>query len=107
MSDSDRKQFDTQNALINLTGSIYAEMRMNRTLDYLRNIAKGDIEAEEISEDVVEGVKGDDDLPAEDSQAAPDDVEDKELENNESDMDEGEVLSRNDEEVESEQENAE
>jgi trigger factor len=50
MSDSDRKQFDSPQALMNITGNIYAEMRMNRTIEYLRSVANGEVEAEEESE---------------------------------------------------------
>jgi trigger factor len=45
MSESDRKQFDSPNTLMNLTGSIYAEMRMNRTIEFLRKIANGEVDA--------------------------------------------------------------
>lgn len=47
MSESDRKQFDSPNTLMNLTGSIYAEMRMNRTIEFLRKIANGEVDAED------------------------------------------------------------
>ncbi len=50
MSDSDRKQFDSPQALMNITGNIYAEMRMNRTIEYLRRVASGEAESEEESE---------------------------------------------------------
>ena len=55
MSDSDRKQFDSPQALMNITGNIYAEMRMNRTIEYLRSVANGEAEskAEEESENDV------------------------------------------------------
>ena len=43
MSDSDRKQFDSPQALMNITGNIYAEMRMNRTIEYLRRVASGEV----------------------------------------------------------------
>lgn len=49
MSEEDRKQFNQPTALMNLAGNIYAEMRMSRTLEYLRSIARGE------SEDEVEG----------------------------------------------------
>lgn len=45
MSENDRKRFDSPDALINLTGNIYAEMRMNRTIEFLRSIANGQSEA--------------------------------------------------------------
>jgi trigger factor len=51
MSENDRKRFDSPEALINLTGNIYAEMRMNRTIEYLRNIANGQSEAADEPED--------------------------------------------------------
>jgi trigger factor len=87
MSESDRKQFDSPNAMINLAGNIYAEMRMNRTLEYLRSVAKGDIEKEpadegdqeevtpEVEEEVEvieQDVSVEVDLAVEDSQAEED-----------------------------------
>ncbi|UCF29114.1 MAG: hypothetical protein JSW42_05420, partial [Chloroflexota bacterium] len=56
MSESDRKQFDEPTAMMNLAGNIYAELRMNRTLEYLRAMAKGESEAE--AEDELETVEG-------------------------------------------------
>jgi trigger factor len=56
MSESDRKQFDSPEAVMNLAGNIYAEMRMNRTLEYLRKVAQGELEAEAESEEDAEGV---------------------------------------------------
>ena len=111
MSDSDRKQFDTQNALLNLTGSIYAEMRMNRTLEYLRDIAKVDLESEETSEEPVEDIKGDADDTEKEGQADQDDIENNELDKNESDLDEvtseGDEQSLDDDEGEADQKNTE
>jgi len=51
MSDTDRQQFDSPNALMNLAGNIYAEMRMNRTIEYLRSVANGEAQDEAKSED--------------------------------------------------------
>jgi trigger factor len=59
MSEEDKKQFNQPTAMMNLAGNIYAELRMNRTLEYLRSVAKGESElaveeeepAEETSED--------------------------------------------------------
>lgn len=56
MSESDRKQFDSPEAVMNLAGNIYAEMRTNRTLEYLRKVAQGELEAEAESEEEAEGV---------------------------------------------------
>jgi len=56
MSESDRKQFDSPEAVMNLAGNIYAEIRMNRTLEYLRKVAQGELEVEAESEEVAEGV---------------------------------------------------
>jgi trigger factor len=56
MSESDRKQFDSPEAVMNLAGNIYAEMRMNRTLEYLRKVVQGELEAEAESEEEAEGV---------------------------------------------------
>jgi len=61
MSDTDRQQFDSPNALMNLAGNIYGEMRMNRTIEYLRSVANGEAEAQD---------EGEDDAP--ESQAASD-----------------------------------
>jgi len=47
MPESDRKRYETPEALFNITGNIYAELRMNRTIEYLRSIANGEAEAEE------------------------------------------------------------
>jgi trigger factor len=55
MSEEDRKQFDSPTAMMNLAGNIYAELRMNRTLEFLRSVAKGDSEPDsEDEEEVVE-----------------------------------------------------
>ena len=54
MSESDRKQFDSPEAVMNLAGNIYAEMRMNKTLEYLRKVAQGELEAEAESEEGAE-----------------------------------------------------
>jgi hypothetical protein len=50
MSDGDRKQFDSPEALMNITGNIYAEMRMNRTIEFLRSVANGEAETAEETE---------------------------------------------------------
>jgi trigger factor len=47
MSDSDKKQFDSPEAMVNIAGNIYAEMRMSRTMDYLRKVASGESDAEQ------------------------------------------------------------
>lgn len=47
MSESDRKQFESPNTLMNLAGNIYAEMRIDRTIEFLRALASGKAEAEE------------------------------------------------------------
>jgi trigger factor len=61
MSESDRKQFDSPEAVMNLAGNVYAEMRMNRTLEYLRKVAKDELEAEveleEAAEDAADGAE--------------------------------------------------
>jgi trigger factor len=46
LSDSDRRKFSSQDVLSNIVGNIYAEMRMTRTIEYLRDLAKGDLETE-------------------------------------------------------------
>jgi FKBP-type peptidyl-prolyl cis-trans isomerase (trigger factor) len=46
MSESDRKKFSSVDTVSNLAGNLYAEMRMNRTLEYLRNLARGEMESE-------------------------------------------------------------
>jgi trigger factor len=46
MSEEDKKQFNQPTALMNLAGNIYAEMRMSRTLEYLRSVARGELEDE-------------------------------------------------------------
>ncbi|MGW8179477.1 MAG: trigger factor, partial [bacterium] len=51
MSDTDRKRFDSPQTLMNITGNIYAEMRMSRTIEFLRSIANGDAEAESTTAD--------------------------------------------------------
>ena len=56
MSESERKQFDSPQAVMNLAGNIYAEMRMNRTLEYLRKVAQGELEAEAEREEAAESV---------------------------------------------------
>ncbi len=97
MSDAERKQLNTPNALINLTGSIYAEMRMNSTLEYLRDIAKGEIETGVPSEEKVEGADDEADLPAEEKLAAADEVEDGDLEKEEAALED--VTSENEERI--------
>ena len=47
MSDADKKRFDSPQALMNIRGNIYAEMRINRTIEYLRGLANGEAEAAE------------------------------------------------------------
>lgn len=54
MSDADRKRYDSPEALLNITGNIYAEIRMNRTIEYLRSVANGEAEAA-AAEDDAEG----------------------------------------------------
>jgi trigger factor len=54
MSEEDRKQFDSPTAMMNLAGNIYAELRMNRTLEYLRAVAKGDSEPDSDDEDLTD-----------------------------------------------------
>jgi trigger factor len=114
MSDTDRKEFDTPNALMNLTGNIYAEMRMTRTLEYVRTVAKGDFEKETVSEDkgTEETVTEAAEALAEDVQAEEQTVEHDELEAvQESEMDdeksEDEQLSADQEEIKTEQDTAE
>jgi trigger factor len=51
MSEPDLKKFSSQDMISNLAGNIYGEMRMNRTLEYLRTVAKGEGESEEEQED--------------------------------------------------------
>ncbi len=73
MSDTDRKEFDTPNSLMNLTGNIYAEMRMTRTLEYVRTVAKGDFEKETVSEDKDD--KGTEETVTEAAEALAEDVQ--------------------------------
>jgi hypothetical protein len=54
MSDTDRKKFSSQETVSNLAGNLYAEMRMNRTLEYLRTAAKGELGPEDAQEDADE-----------------------------------------------------
>ncbi len=117
MSDTDRKKFDNPNAVMNLAGNIYAEMRMTHTLDYLRTVAKGDLEKETVSAD--EDEDGTDETViaaaeahAEDVQAEEQTVEHDELEVvQESEVDdeksEDEQLSADEEEVKTEQDTTE
>ena len=67
MSEEDRKQFDSPTAMMNLAGNIYAELRMNRTLEYLRSVAKGDseLEAEGEEEPVEEATENGEETEAE------------------------------------------
>ena len=67
MSEEDRKQFDSPTAMMNLAGNIYAELRMNRTLEYLRSVAKGDseLEAEGEEEPVEEATENGEESEAE------------------------------------------
>lgn len=46
MSESDRKQFESPNTLMNLAGNIYAEMRIDKTIEFLRALASGEAEKE-------------------------------------------------------------
>jgi trigger factor len=43
-AEQDKKKILSQQMMPNLVGNIYAEMRVERTLDYLRKIAKGEME---------------------------------------------------------------
>jgi trigger factor len=54
MSETDRKKFSSQETVSNLAGNLYAEMRMNRTLEYLRTAAKGELGTEDAEEDADE-----------------------------------------------------
>ncbi|MFL7891399.1 MAG: trigger factor [Anaerolineales bacterium] len=72
MSEADRKQFDSPNTLMNLTGSIYAEMRMNRTIEFLRKVANGEADAFEPSPDEEEPV--DDAADSKDDPSQPSDI---------------------------------
>jgi trigger factor len=115
MSDTERKKFDTPNALMNLAGNIYAEMRMTRTLEYVRTVAKGDLEKETLSENedengTEETVTEAAEALAEDVQAEEKIVEHDELEAvQESEVDdeksEDEQLSADQEEVKTKQDN--
>lgn len=112
MSDSDRKQFDTPNAMVNLAGNIYAELRMNRTLEYLRTVAKGELETETISEDEDESATDEAEALADDAKVEEHIGEHEELEAvQESEVDdeesEGEQPGADQEEVEVDQEAAE
>jgi FKBP-type peptidyl-prolyl cis-trans isomerase (trigger factor) len=112
MSDSDRKQFDTPNAVINLAGNIYAELRMNRTLEYLRTVAKGDLEKESVSEDEDKSATDEGETPAEDAKEEEQIVENEESEVDqeseaEDEKSEGEQSSADEQEVEADQEAAE
>lgn len=77
MSEEDQKQFNQPTAMMNLAGNIYAELRMNRTLEYLRSVAKGESEsaveeeesAEESSKEGGEESQTDD-LPVDESPEA-------------------------------------
>lgn len=111
MSESDRKQFDSPNAMMNLAGNIYAEMRMNRTLEYLRSVAKGEeqsdsadkVEQDELSaeaageiEVIEEEVSSEAELPVEESQVedtaeVEPEQRDEKSEQNSSNTDEGEA----------------
>lgn len=46
ISDADRKAFTSPQAVMNIAGNIYAEMRMTRTLEYLRQVASGKLDSE-------------------------------------------------------------
>lgn len=64
MSDTDRKRFDSPETLMNITGNIYAEMRMRRTIEYLRSVANADAEAESTPNDEKSPEEADEGEPA-------------------------------------------
>jgi len=70
MSDTDRQQFDSPNALMNLAGNIYGEMRMNRTIEYLRSVANGEAEAQDEDEDDTPEPQAASDEPSEEGMVA-------------------------------------
>ena len=80
MSDSDRKQFDEPNAIMNLTGNIYAELRINRTIEYLRSVANGEAEAEVEQESDAPEPHDTSEEPSDDAQAAGDETISSEVE---------------------------
>lgn len=85
MSDEDKKQFNQPSAMMNLAGNIYAELRMSRTLEYLRSVAKGEseleAEEEESPEEITEGGNEEDQseetAAEEQAEAVSEEVEDK------------------------------
>lgn len=80
MSDSDRKQFDEPNAIMNLTGNIYAELRINRTIEYLRSVANGEAEAEVEQESDAPEPQDTSEEPSDEAQAAGDETISSEVE---------------------------
>ncbi|HUV28141.1 MAG TPA: trigger factor [Anaerolineales bacterium] len=80
MSESDRKQFDEPNAIMNLTGNIYAELRINRTIEYLRSVANGEAEAEVEQESDAPEPQDTSEEPSDEAQAAGDETISSEVE---------------------------
>ena len=80
MSESDRKQFDSPNAIMNLTGNIYAELRVNRTIEYLRSVANGEAEAEVEQESDAPEPQDTSEEPSDEAQAAGDETISSEVE---------------------------
>jgi len=80
MSESDRKQFDSPNAIMNLTGNIYAELRVNRTIEYLRSVANGEAEAEVEQESDAPEPQDTSEEPSDEAYAAGDETVSSEVE---------------------------
>jgi trigger factor len=70
ISESDRKAFNSPEAVMNIAGNIYAEMRMTRTLEYLRKVASGELESE-VEEDSASDVEIEADLEMETIEEQP------------------------------------
>jgi trigger factor len=96
MSESDRKQFDSPNAIMNLTGNIYAELRVNRTIEYLRSVANGEAEAEVEQESDAPEPQDTSEEPSDEAQAAGDETISSEVEEESESEDIGSIDSEPD-----------
>ncbi len=68
MSESDRRKLNNQYALANLTGNIAAEMTITQSMQFLRSLAKGEL-------DQIEDSPADEQLSPETDQAQMDEIE--------------------------------
>lgn len=75
MSSSDKRKMRSEGVLANLAGNIAAEMAINQTLDFIRSMAKGELDEDEGSEEIEQTAENDNQIePAEFEEEISEDV---------------------------------